>query len=230
MLALVAGCSVNPNGNSAKTPAIDPLTNWYRPLYELDSNNDTVMKWTYNEKGLLVKKTSYRDNKPQFTLEYTYEGNKCIYGKEFSDANFDNTDIHHCQWGDYPDGVVDEYEDETFSKLISVNDMPVEYDEQGRLSRVGDLTYKYESVDNGVTSMRIEYTFCDVVKLDEEGRVIYRDNSANYPSMQMDYYEYQGNVIIHTSSFDEAYRGDDGMIEGGEAGEEVVSKIYCDVR
>lgn len=253
MIALLSGCAGNSNQGSNTEQNIeatapenteqnietsspentevavskkDALTNWNKPLYELDSKNDTVTKWVYNEKGLLIKKICYRDNKPYTTIDYKYEGKKCIYPKE-GEFTFDPRDIYHATWSEQTSMVEDEYEDASFSKLVSVNNYTVQYDENGLLSKIYDLEYSFKKETDGTTSLDITYSFHDQVKLDETGRVTYRDNTANYPSMTRDYYQYDGNVITHTSEFEDAYRGEDGMIEGGDEPEKIITKIYC---
>ncbi|MCQ2975386.1 MAG: hypothetical protein MJ211_11330 [Bacteroidales bacterium] len=202
---------------------------WSKPLFAIDLDNDTIIKWIYNDKGLVTQKI-YVDKKfdDKYIINYKYEGNKKIYSRENFDVVFEDWDIYHCTWGEYGDEVVDEYSDNTFTKLISVNDAKVNYDEQGRVTNIGDFfTYEYSNDDN-LNKIKISYSFMDIIYLDDQGRITYRDNSASYPSDDHTDYKYndKDKILTLTHTFQGIDRDEEGMIGEGSDPEENILYIH----
>lgn len=221
-----------PNGVTATEQKISGLVpkkvnvnDWSKPLYTLDTDKDTITKWIYDAKGLLTKKIIV-DKKYGLKneIEYRYEGNKRIYKKKVNEV-FDDWDIRHCFWGDYADEIVDEYADATFTKLVAINGAEVKYDGQGRITNIGNgYTYRYSEGEKGKFS--IEYTFRDDIQLDEQNRVIYRSNTANYPSEDYTKYSYEGNVMTITHYEKAIYRDEEEVSGNDEEPEKHTYYVY----
>lgn len=130
-----------------KTETVTPkplATNWKKPLFSLDEKGDTVCRWKYNDKGLLVC-----FNAQDWEERYTYDGTTVTY-RRFNDGKEDQKNVTV-------------YADETYTKVVSVNGNKFEYNEQGKVVKSHDAfnwyshTYDAEGRISQIVALNCEY-------------------------------------------------------------------------
>ncbi|MCQ2975768.1 MAG: hypothetical protein MJ211_13285 [Bacteroidales bacterium] len=170
--------SVEVSQNSQKK-----YVNWNKPLYSINKKGDTVEKWEYNEKGLLIKENSVSGN---FT--YQYDGTKVTV----KDNDQNSTKI-----------II--YKDETYKQIIDNDGIKYEYFEDGKLKtstfengRIANFDYnnRGDLINEKSQDYDIKYTY----EYNDKGRLV----SVKSDDMESTY-EYDETTHSITENQDQAF-------------------------
>ncbi|MCQ2253476.1 MAG: hypothetical protein MJZ61_08500 [Bacteroidales bacterium] len=153
---------------------------WRSPLYTLNEKGDTIEKWSYNENGKMLSKSTGGDD--PYVYYYDDHGNI----ETFISDHGDNV----C---DYSYTYNDKGEILTYSEVDETYSYTYEYDDKGRIIRV--LIDGEESETRTYNDDKtIEYhTPVEYWKEDEEGRRLEYDSDG--PDGMSEEYEYNGNCM-----------------------------------
>ena len=206
--ATLVGCNKNSNTESTENQSVSteiaqPATvqqttdenqlkkyvNWDKPLYTIDLNGDTIEKWTYNNKGLLIKHISPYDNE-----EFKYDYNNFTRTKINKNIGETSTETYTDDTFKYlavsSDGVKYDYFAYNVLKsetTVDGNVKTYDYNERGDISRIVSekytTEYKYEFDDNGritsVTEMDDGYDIVYSYTYNDDGTITEDSDIAN---------------------------------------------------
>lgn len=172
------------NGSNAESSAVasaDSKVDWKKPLYAINENGDTITKWQYDDKGMMM------------SCEYLGEDPTSYYYNEQGDVihmitdHGDNVLEYSYTYNDKGEKITEEDDGEVYNYTYK-------YDEKGRKTEVsvdGEVMTSYTYDDNAKTITTTTSYDCLVEK--EDGRKVKYEWQIEAEDGMSETYEYQGN-------------------------------------